>query len=105
MKQVNMVLMALVMLSVTCIAGCASDTATVDHRAAVMCGVANQLDAHGLPTAPQDQLDCIWAMENERRAAVNLSDAYHWRKPTYPYPAKQPTTMPWTPEDDVPTAK
>jgi hypothetical protein len=98
MKQVVMVLMLVLVMSV--VVGCAADRATIDHRAAVMAGVANQVNA-GTPQDLQDSaLDVAWTLENERRAAVNLSDSYHWRKATYPYPAKRPTTLPYTPEDD-----
>jgi len=82
--------------------GCASDRATVDHRAAVMNGVANQVNAGTAQDLATNALDAAWIIENERRAAVNLSDSYHWRKATYPNPAKRPTTLPYTPVDDVP---
>lgn len=102
---IKIVAMLLVLLlSGVLLGGCAADRATVDHRAAVMTGVADRINADGVPTAPQDQLDFALCIENERRAAVNLSDALHWRKPTYKYPAKRPTTLPWRPEDDVSAA-
>ena len=85
--------------------GCAADRATLDHRAAVMNGVADTINAKGVPTDQQDQLDFAWCIENERRAAVNVSDSFHWKQPTYPYPAKRPTTMPYKPVDDVPVGK
>ena len=101
-----------VMLCVLCVlcgglfvvGGCASDRATVDHRAAVMNGVANQVNSATAQDLAASALDVAWITENERRAAVNLSDSYHWRKATYPNPAQRPTSMPYTPEDDTSTA-
>ena len=97
-------ILCVLFLAVLC-GGCAADRATLDHRAVVMNGVADKLAAEGFPTAQAGLLDVAWIIENERRAAVNLSDSAHWRKETYPYPAKRPTTMPYTPEDDVPVGK
>ena len=82
--------------------GCAVDRATVDHRAAVMCGLADRINTGTADDLRANALDAAWAIENERRAAMNLSDAYHWRKATYPCPASRPTTLPWTPEDASP---
>lgn len=84
------------------LAGCSADRAAIDHRAAVMCGVADMINEGTAENLRVNATSAAWVIENERRAAVNLSDAYHFRKPTYPYPAKQPTTLPWKPEDDVP---
>ena len=92
----------MVLLVVMGMAGCAADRATVDHRAAVMGGLADQINSATPADLAANASDVAWVIENERRAAVNLSDAYHWRKATYPYPAKRPTTLPWKPEDDVP---
>ena len=52
-------------------------------------GTADDMRANAAPIA--------WVIENERRAAVNLSDAAHWRKATFPTAASQPTTLPWKP--------
>jgi len=82
--------------------GCAADRATVDHRAAVMSGLADKINSGTAEDLRDNALDVAWCLENERRAAVNLSDAFHWRTPTYKYPAKRPTELPWRPEDDVP---
>jgi len=97
MLSILMVLLVVMMLS-----GCAADRATVDHRAAVMGGLADKINSGTADDLRANGTDAAWVIENERRAAVNLSDAYHWRKATYPYPAKCPTTLPWKPEDDVP---
>ena len=81
--------------------GCAADINAADHHAAIMTGLANKLEA----SQPQDlsfnALDVVWIVENERRAATNMSDKMHWRKPTYVHPATRPTTMPCVPVDDV----
>ena len=77
----------------------------MDHRAAVMNGVANQVNSATAQDLAASALDVAWIVENERRAAVNLSDSYHWRKATYPFPAKRPTTLPYTPEDDTSAAQ
>jgi hypothetical protein len=94
--------MLAVMVTVVLVGGCAVDRATIDHRAAVMSGLADKVNAGTADDLRANAVDAAWVIENERRAAVNLSDAYHWRKATYPNPAKRPTTLPWTPEDDAP---
>jgi len=81
--------------------GCSADRATIDHRAAVMSGLADKINSGTADDLRDNALDAAWVIENERRAAVNLSDAYHWRKATYKYPARRPTALPWEPEDDV----
>ena len=91
----------LVLLVVATLGGCAADRATIDHRAAVMSGLADKINGGTADDLRANALDAAWVIENERRAAVNLSDAYHWRSASYKYPAKRPTTLPWTPEDDV----
>jgi len=80
--------------------GCGAPKATLDHRAAVMCGLADKINAGTADELAANALDVAWAVENERRAAVNLADWAHWRKPTHPYPAKRPTALPWVPVDD-----
>ena len=82
--------------------GCAADRATVDHRAAVMSGLADKVNSGTADDLRSNAIDAAWIIENERRAAVNLSDAYRWRSATYKYSASRPTTLPWTPQDDVP---
>lgn len=105
-RVVTMLLLAVLGLAILAgSTGCAADRATLDHRAAVMNGLADKLNAQGVPAAESDRLDMIWAVENERRAAVNLSDAAHWRKPTYPYAASRPAAIPWTPTDAAPAGK
>jgi len=84
------------------IGGCAADRAAIDHRSAVMGGVADKINAGTAADLQANALDVAWTIENERRAAVNLSDWAHWRKATYPYPAKRPEALPWKPVDDVP---
>jgi len=92
----------LVLMVVLMLGGCAADRATIDHRAAVMSGLADKINSGTADDLRANALDAAWVIENERRSAVNLSDAYHWRSASYKYPAKRPTTLPWTPEDDVP---
>ena len=92
----------LVLMVVLMLGGCAADRATIDHRAAVMSGLADKINSRTADDLRANALDAAWVIENERRSAVNLSDAYHWRSASYKYPAKRPTTLPWTPEDDVP---
>jgi len=82
--------------------GCSADRATIDHRAAVISGLADKINSGTADDLRDNALDAAWVIENERRAAVNLSDAYHCRKATYKYPARRPTALPWKPEDDVP---
>ena len=77
------------------------DQAVVDHRAAVLRALANDANARTLPPSPADWLTYVWTIENEARAAQNLSDAAHWQKPTFPCPASMPAAVPWTPRDDV----
>jgi len=93
----------LVLMVVLMLGGCAADRATIDHRAAVMSGLADKINSGTADDLRANALDAAWVIENERRSAVNLSDAYHWRSASYKYAAKRPTTLPWTPEDDVPT--
>jgi len=88
----------LVLLALT---GCSADRATVDHRAAVMCGLADKINAGTTADLAANSYDVAWIIENERRAAVNLSDSYGWRKATYPYPAARPASLPWVPQDDI----
>ena len=104
MKNTWMLIVTLAALSCLAVgtAGCAADRATIDHRAAVMSGLADKINAGTADDLRANALDAAWVIENERRSAVNLSDAYHWRSASYKYPAKRPTTLPWTPEDDVP---
>lgn len=102
----NSTWMLVVMLAVAAmLGGCAADRATIDHRAAVMSGLADKINSGTADDLAANALDAAWIIENERRAAVNLSDAYHWRKATYPYPARRPTSLPWTPEDEAPAAE
>ena len=99
----TLVLMFVLLFGVTAVGtGCSVDRATIDHRAAVMSGVADKVNAGTTDDLRDNALDVAWIIENERRAAVNLSDAFHWRAPTYKYPARRPTELPWRPEDDVP---
>jgi inner membrane protein involved in colicin E2 resistance len=97
----------LVMLAaLSCVAmfggvGCAADRATIDHRAAVMVGLADKINAGTSDDLKANAPYVAWTIENERRAAQNISDAYHWKSATYKYPASQPTTLPWTPVDDT----
>jgi hypothetical protein len=104
MKKTWMLIVMLAILSCVAVggAGCAADRATVDHRAAVMSGLADKINSGTADDLRTNALDAAWVIENERRAAVNLSDAYHWRGATYKHPAGRPTTLPWTPQDDVP---
>lgn len=101
MKRLLLMTLAMLCLAVG-IVGCAADRATVDHRAAVMTGLADKVNGGTAADLAANALDAAWCIENERRAAVNLSDAMHWRKATYEYPAKRPTTLPWVPADDIP---
>jgi hypothetical protein len=82
--------------------GCAADRATLEHRAAVMDGLAEKINSGTPADLTTNALYVAWVVENERRAAVNLADRFGGKAPTYPYAAKQPTTLPWTPEDEVP---
>ena len=102
MKSTWMLVVALAVAAM--LGGCAADRATIDHRAAVMSGLADKINSGTADDLRDNALDAAWVIENERRAAINLSDAYHWRKATYPHAAKRPTSLPWTPEDDVPAA-
>ena len=101
------VLMLLVVL--VGVAGCtvfsAADKAVVDHRAAELNAVADNANALPAPPAQAEWLGIVWILENERRAAVNLSNRAHWEKAKYPYPAKAPTTLPWVPADNAPAVK
>jgi len=97
-RQVAIVMLMLVVLGMV---GCSADRATVDHRAAVMGGVADKINSGTADDLRANASDVAWTIENERRAAVNLSDSYHWRKATYQYPASRPTTLPWKPQDDT----
>lgn len=101
-RFIESILILLAILVGAPLAGCASDRATIDHRAAVMCGLADKINAGTVDHLRVNAIDAAWVIENERRAAVNLSDAYHWRKATYRYSAKRPTTLPWVPQNDVP---
>lgn len=92
----TMMCMAMLMLG-----GCAADRATLDHRAAVMNALADKINAGTAADLEANALDVAWVIENERRAAVNVADAARWKKPTYRYPAKRPTTLPYVPEDDA----
>jgi len=106
MKRWNFaaIVMLAVVLVVLFMTGCSADRATLDHRAAVMAGLADTINSCTADELKSYSLDVALTVENERRAAVNLSDAYHWRKATYQYAASRPTTLPWTPKDDA-TAK
>jgi len=70
----------------------------------VMSAVADKINTGTADDLRDNALDVAWIVENERRAAQNLSDAVHWRPPTYKYPARRPEALPWVPEDDVPAA-
>jgi len=98
MKKTMTILLCLALL----VGGCTADRATIDHRAAVMDGLADQINSGTADDLLANAPDVAWAIENERRSAVNLSDAYHWRKATYPYAAKRPTSLPWKSDDNVP---
>ena len=110
MRTWMMSLCALALLLVTAIGGCtvfsSADRARVDHRAAVMAAAADKINGSTVEelSDPAVLKYVAHIMENERRAAVNISDAAHFRKPTYRWPAKAPTTMPWVPIDDKPAA-
>ena len=99
-----MLVVVLVLLSCAAVVstGCSAGRAIIDHRAAVMSGVADKVNSGTADDLRDNALDVAWVIENERRAAVNLSDAFHWRAPTYKYPARRPTELPWRPEDDMP---
>ena len=107
MKNGRMLVVMLVLLVGAAVisTGCSADRAKIDHRAAVMSGLADKINGGTADDLRDNALDAAWVIENERRAAVNLSDAYRWRKATYPYPARRPTELPWRPEDDVPATK
>jgi len=81
------------------LAGCGNPAA--DHHAAVMDGLANQINAATIQQLqdPNILLSFAVIVENERRAARNLSDGLHYEKPTYPTAATRPTELPWTPKD------
>ena len=103
-RIVMLLCMAVAVVGLACVGGCAMDRSAIDHRAAVMSAVADKINT-GTPDDLRDNaLDVAWIVENERRAAQNLSDAVHWRPPTYKYPARRPDALPWVPEDDVPAA-
>ena len=106
MKAMRSGSMCVILLTMLCLCvffgGCAADRSTVDHRASVMNGLADKVNSSTAEDLRDNALDVAWIVENERRAAVNLSDAFHWRKPTYKYPSKRPDSLPYTPEDDVP---
>ena len=81
----------------------AKDKLVVDHRAAVMNPAADRVNACTFEQLKDNEvlLFIAYTIECERRAAVNLSDAAHWREPTYKYKPKMPTSLPWKPEDEV----
>jgi len=82
------------------LAGCAADQAVIDHRAAVMCGLADKINAGTADDLRANAPDVAWTIENERRAAVNLSNWAHWQAPCYQHPALRPTSLPWVPTSD-----
>lgn len=64
---------------------------TFDANAASARAIADSA-AKGVTPAP----DMAYQLECFARTFQNLSDAGHWKAPTYPKaPATQPTTLPW----------
>ena len=95
-------LMLVAVIGLAFMSGCAVDRTVIDHRAAVMSAVADKTNSGTADDLRDNALEVAWCLENERRAAQNLSDVVHWRPPTYRYPARRPEALPWVPEDDVP---
>ena len=97
------VLLAIAGVILCCLAaGCtvfsAADREVVDHRAAVMRALADRLNA---AAEPWDKLTLAYIIECEARAAANLSDAAHWRAPTFTHAPTFPAALPWAPVDAV----
>lgn len=92
-------IISLVVVAGVAVAGCGNPAA--DHHAAIMDGLANQVNASTVAQLqdPNVLLSFAVVIENERRAARNLSDGLHWEAPTYRTAATRPTALPWTPKD------
>jgi hypothetical protein len=78
-------------------AGCdmytAKTVAGMDNNALASRLIASQAEANQLTPASM-----AYYLENDARAFQNLSDAGHWRQPTFATaPTNRPTTLPWAP--------
>jgi hypothetical protein len=87
----------LTLVVVLVIAGCdvytSQTVATMDSNAA---SARNAADAANKGDTPQPAM--AYQLECFAEAFQNLSDAGHWKQPTYPKaPTTVPTTLPWTP--------
>jgi hypothetical protein len=72
-----------------------------DHHAAVMDGLANQIESASVSAMADANNIYSFAVvvENERRSARNFSDGLHANAPTYATAATRPTALPWSPKD------
>jgi len=83
------------------LAGCDMYTAgtvrTFDNNAAFSRNIADAAAAGVKPDGtPYTVLDAAYHLECFTRTFQNLSDAGHWRPPTYPKaPTTRPTVIPW----------
>jgi len=86
-----------ILVLVLCIAGCdvytSKTVATFDSNAASARNIADAASSGDTPPAAMAyQLECF------AETFQNLSDAGHWKQPTYPKaPTTVPTTLPWAP--------
>ena len=81
--------------SLATLAGCdfytSATVQTFDGNAASARAIADSAARGATPPA-----DMAYQLECFARTFQNLSDAGHWKAPTYPKaPATQPTTLPW----------
>jgi hypothetical protein len=81
-------------------AGCA--TTAIDQHYAVMRGLANKVNAATFAELQDPNTLCSFALivENEARAAGNISAANHWGSGTKQAAVTtRPSTLPWTPPE------
>ena len=100
MKAMILVVVLALFLAPGCVVG-GTAIGQFDHHAAVMDGLANQIESASMAamTDPNNVLSFAVVVENERRAARNFSDGLHGNAPTYKTPATRPAGLPWTPKD------
>ena len=99
-----------VLLCVLCVlcgglaGGCATATqmAVDDHRAAFSRAAADKINAGTVQDVADNALYIAWIMENIARGDANRAARNRWEKPPFPHPAKMPTSLPYTPEDNIP---
>ena len=84
--------------------GCATETqmAVDDHRAAFSRAAADKINAGTVQDVSDNALYIAWIMENIARGDANRAARNRWEKPPFPHPAKMPTSLPYTPEDNIP---